>query len=90
MITPLGTHVLLEPISEQSLIELPETSKGQAEKAIVLGIGDGVEEEGLKVGDMVIFKKYSPEEFEMDGKVVYLIENVDLMGIYAKAEGEQS
>lgn len=86
MITPLGTHILLEPITEQSLIELPEQSKGQAEKAIVLGIGEDVESEALKVGDTVIFRKYSPEEFEMNGKVVYLIESQDLMGIYAEDE----
>jgi len=80
-IKPLGIHVLLEPLDDKPLIELPSGSKGQAEKAIVRGIGEGVESTSLKVGDTVIFRKYSPEEFELDGKTVYLIEEVDLMGI---------
>jgi len=81
MITPLGLHVLVEPLEEASSIVMPEQSKGQAEKGIVLGIGDKVESETLKVGDKVIYRKYSPEEFELDGKPVYLIEESDLMGV---------
>jgi len=82
MIQPLGAHVLLEPLEEKSVIELPAGSKGQAEKAIVLGIGEAVESKTLRVGDTVIFRKYSPEEFELDGKMVYLIEQQDLMARY--------
>lgn len=81
MIKPLGIHVLLEPLEEKSLIEMPNLSKGQAMKAIVRGIGSQVEESELKVGDTVIFRKYAPEEFELDGKEVYLIESQDLMGV---------
>ena len=81
-IKPLGIHVLLQPIEAESSIVMPENSKGQAERAIVLGIGDKVES-AVEVGDTVIYRKYAPEEFELDGKVVYLIEDVDLMGIYA-------
>jgi len=84
MITPLGVHVLLEPLEDKPLIELPSGSKGQAEKAVVLGIGEKVESETLKVGDTVIFRKYAPEEFELDGKIVYLVENIDLMGIVSE------
>lgn len=82
MIKPLGIHVLLEPLEESSLIELPSGSKGQAERAIVRGIGSKVEDDTLKEGDTVIFRKYSPEEFELEGKTVYLIEEQDLMGVY--------
>lgn len=82
MIKPLGIHVLLEPLEDDGLIELPNLSKGQAEKAIIRGIGAGVEIEGLEVGKTVIYRKYSPEEFEVEGKTVYLIEAQDLMGLY--------
>lgn len=81
MIKPLGIHILLEPLEEKSFVTLPEGSKGQAEKATILGIGAKVEDETLKVGDIVIFRKYAPEEFELDGKTVYLIEEQDLMGL---------
>lgn len=81
MLKPLGIHVLVEPVAEESVMKLPEQSKGQAEKGIVRGIGAGVELEGLKDGASVIFKKYSPEEFELEGKTVYLIEEADLMAV---------
>ncbi len=91
MIKPLGIHVLLEPIEEQSLVVLPEGSKGQAEKAIVRGIGEGVGFPALEVGQVVLYRKYSPEEFEVDGRLVYLIESVDLMGIYEEhSQGDES
>jgi len=82
MIKPLGVHVLVEPIEPESTIVMPEQSKGQAERGIVRGLGSKVEDETLKIGDTVIYRKYSPEEFESDGKVVYLIEEVDLMGLW--------
>lgn len=78
MLKPLGTHVLVEPVMEKSAMVLPEASKGQAEKGIVRGVGSKVEEE-LFEGDEVLYRKYSPEEFDLDGKAVYLIEEQDLM-----------
>ena len=80
-IKPLGVHVLVEPLEEKSSLVMPEISKGQSEKGIIRAIGSKVEDAELKVGDVVIYRKYSPEEYELDGKVVYLIEEVDLFGI---------
>lgn len=84
MIKPLGVHVLIKPIKEESSIIIPGSAEVQAEKGEVLGVGEGVEVQ-VKKGVIVIFKKYSPEEFEMNGETVYLIEEEDLMGVY---EGE--
>jgi len=80
MITPLGIHILIEPLEESKAFQLPEQSKGQAESGLVLGVGSKVDIE-VKVGDKVLFKKYSPEEFEVEGKMVYLVEEQDLMGV---------
>lgn len=77
---PLGVHVLVEPITEEQAFKLPELSKGQAERGFVRGIGEKVEAP-LKVGDKVLYRKYSPEEFEVDGKTVFLIEESDIMGV---------
>ncbi len=82
MITPLGIHVLVEPLEESTTIIMPEQAKGQAEKGVIRGLGSKVEDETLKVGDVVIYRKYSPEEFEADGKTVYLVEEADLMGLW--------
>ncbi len=80
MINPLGIHVLVEPLEVSTTIVMPEQSKGQAERGTVLAIGSQVEETDLRPGMIVIYRKYSPEEFEMEGKLVYLIEDKDLMG----------
>ena len=79
-IIPLGIHVLVEPLDSSSSIVLPEQSKGQAERGVIRGIGSKVDEEGLSIGDTVLYRKYAPEEFELDGKTVYLVEQVDIMG----------
>jgi co-chaperonin GroES (HSP10) len=78
-LTPIGIHVLIEPVEEQSLMVMPETAKGSAVKGIVLGVGEKVEAP-LKGGDTVYFRKYSPEEFDFNDKQVYLVEEQDVMG----------
>lgn len=80
MIQPLGVHVLVKPIEEKTTIIIPGSAQEQAEKGEVLGVGDQVET-GVATGHIVIFKKYSPEEFQIDGETVYLLEEADLMGI---------
>lgn len=80
MLKPLGVHVLVEPITEEKAFKLPELSKGQAERGIVRGIGEKVEAP-LKEGDKVLYRKYSPEEFEVEGKPAYLIEEADCMAV---------
>lgn len=82
MIKPLGRHVLIKPTETASILQLPEQGKAQSVNGTVLAIGSAVDlqEWDVKVGDNVIFKMYAPEEFDVDGGVVYLIEAQDLMG----------
>lgn len=84
MIKPLGVHILIEPVEEvSSSIVLPETTKGAPEEGIVRGVGSKVEDQTLKDGDRVIFRKYAQEEFEVENKRVFLVEEQDVMGVYA-------
>lgn len=80
MIKPLGVHVLVAVNDKPSAFQMPELSKESAEKGEVIGIGADVNIY-IKENDIVIFKRYSPEEFVMDGKTVYLVEEQDIMGI---------
>lgn len=85
---PLSNHIFLEPIEEEkttkSGIVIPETAeKEKPIKGKVLAVGPGkVNERGelismsVKVGDLVLFKKYGPDEIEIDGKK-YLVGNED-------------
>ncbi|HRP37393.1 MAG TPA: co-chaperone GroES [Candidatus Dojkabacteria bacterium] len=83
---PLGGNLLVKAIVEKSVsgIVLPDTidkEKPQKGEAIALGTGK-VAKDGkkiafnVKVGDIVLFKKYSPDEVEVNGED-YLIMDED-------------
>lgn len=81
---PLHDHVIIKPITEDEVtaagIVLPDTvDKEKPEKGEVVAIGPGkLMENGqrapmsVRVGDKVVFKKYSPDEIK-EGKEEYLI-----------------
>jgi chaperonin GroES len=90
---PLGGNILVEPVSEEtktaSGIVLPDTvdkEKPQKGKVIALGTGK-VAEDGkkipfnVKVGDIIIFKKYSPDDLEMDDKEYLIMSEDDVLGV---------
>jgi len=87
---PLHDHVIVRPIKEdeatKSGIVLPDTiSKEKPEKGEVLAIGPGKYENGqllpmtVKVGDKVMFKKYSPDEIKVDGEEYLVISESDII-----------
>jgi chaperonin GroES len=80
-IEPLGARVLILPVEGESQtpggILLPETAKEKPQQGIVEAVGD--EEEmttDLKVGDRVLFPKYTGTEIKYEGKT-YLLMNED-------------
>lgn len=92
-VKPLGANILVEPVSEESKtasgIVLPDTvdkEKPQKGKVVALGTGK-VTEDGkkisfnVKVGDIVIFKKYSPDEVEVDDKEYLIMSEEDILAI---------
>jgi len=68
---------------------LPETAeKEKPTKAKVIAVGEGrLNEKGermpmsVKVGDTVLFKKYGPDEVELDGKKYLIAEETDILAI---------
>lgn len=92
-IQPLGDRVIIRPITEdlttKSGIVLPENvEKEKAEKGKVLAVGLGrVFDNGnlapmsVKVGDKVMFKKYSPDEIKADGEELLIISEQDILAI---------
>ncbi len=87
-IKPLSNHIFIEPLGEEkttsSGIVIPETAeKEKPIKGKVLAAGPGkMSPEGklmpmsVKVGDIVLFKKYGPDEIEIEGKK-YLVGDED-------------
>jgi chaperonin GroES len=89
---PLGGRVLIEPIEQEEVtaggIVLPETAKEKPQQGKVLAAGPGDrDEEGkripmeVKVGDTVLFAKYSGTEVKMEGKKLLILRESDLLGI---------
>ena len=92
---PLSNHVFLEPLEEEKVtksgIVLPDTAeKEKPTRAKVLAIGPGkkidkgeVTPVSVKVGDVVLFKKYGPDEVEFDGKKYLVGDEDDILGVIA-------
>ena len=91
MLKPLGNRVVVEPLKEEVKggIILPATAdKEKAEKGKIIACGPGklmdngqLAPMGVKVGDVIMFKKYSPDEVKVDGKEYLVLEESDIIGI---------
>jgi len=90
---PLSNHLFLEPLAEETTtksgIVLPETAeKERPMRGKVIAIGPGkLNEKGervamsVKVGDVVLFKKYGPDEIEVDKKKYLVGDEDDILAI---------
>jgi chaperonin GroES len=90
---PLNDHLFIEPVAEEKMtksgIVLPESAeKEKPMKGRVVAAGPGkLNEKGsrvkmsVKVGDMVLFKKYGPDEIQIDGKKYLVGEEADILAI---------
>lgn len=86
VLKPLGGNILVKAVPEKTVsgIVLPDTvDKEKPQRGEVIALGTGkINKDGqtipfnVKVGDVVLFKKYSPDEVEMDGEE-YLIMDED-------------
>lgn len=93
MIKPLHDNILIEPISNDIVsktgIVLPDTvEKEKPEKGRIIEVGLGKNDNnGKKIplsvsaGQIVMFKKYSPEELNIDGKDFLIISESDILAI---------
>ncbi len=80
-IEPLGARVLVLPLEGEqqtpSGILLPETAKEKPQQGTVEAVGSSEEmNTDLKIGDRVLFPKYTGTEVKFDGKT-YLLMNED-------------
>ena len=90
---PLHDNVVVKPMSAEettaSGIVLPDNAnKEKPEKGEVLAVGPGkIMENGqlksmnVRVGDKVMFKKYSPDEIKIDEEKYMLISEGDILVI---------
>ena len=90
---PLSNHIFIEPSEggnvTKSGIVIPDTAeKERPVKGKVVAVGPGkFSEKGeripmtIKVGDSVLFKKYGPDEIEVDDKKYLVGDEDDILAI---------
>lgn len=90
-LNPLGSKVVLQPLEKdkvtQSGIVIPDTAdKARPMQGTVVAAGPGrLTDDGtllpmsVKVGDQVIFKKYGPDEVEVDGTTYLIADESDVL-----------
>ncbi len=91
-ITPLGDRVLVRPAekdeSRKSGIIIPDTAKEKPQEGKVVAVGKGkTTDEGkilpmeVKVGDKILYGKYSGTEIKMDDVDHLILHQDDILGI---------
>ena len=89
---PLGGRVIVEPIEQEDItaggIILPETAKEKPQEGKILASGPGERDEDgkriameVKVGDKVLYAKYSGTEVKMDGKKLLILRESDILAV---------
>ena len=83
-IEPLGARVLVLPIEGESQtpsgILLPETAKEKPQQGTIEAVGNPEEmTTDLKVGNRVLFPKYTGHEIKYEGKTYLLMNEDDIL-----------
>lgn len=90
---PLGDRLIVQALTKEektsSGIILPDTAdKERPEQGEVIAVGPGrmldngsIAPMRVKVGDKVVFKKYSPDEVKADGKEYLVIAEADVLAV---------
>ena len=89
---PLGDRVVVKPIEKEEVtssgLVLPDTAKEKPQEGEVVAVGPGAKNENgkvsamdVKVGDIVLFGKWSGTEVKIDGKEYSIMKESDIMGI---------
>ena len=91
-VKPLADRVIIEPAAAEEKtaggIIIPDTAKEKPQEGEVVAIGNGAKTEDgkiipmdVKVGDKVLFGKWSGTEVKIDGDEYSIMKESDIMGI---------
>ena len=89
---PLADRVLVKPIEKEEMtksgIYLPDTAKEKPQEGKVIAVGPGkILENGtkivldVKVGDKILFGKYSGTEIKIEGEEYLMMREDDILGV---------
>lgn len=86
-VKPLADRVLVEPAQAEEKtvggIIIPDTAKEKPQKGTVVAVGNGKKDEPMtvKVGDTVLYGKYSGTEINIDGEHYLIMKESDIFAI---------
>ena len=86
-IQPLSDRVLIEPTAAEEVtasgIIIPDSAKEKPLRGTVLAVGNGTKDEEmvLKVGDEVLYGKYSGTEIEFEGTKYLMMRQSDVLAV---------
>jgi chaperonin GroES len=89
---PLGDRIVLKPLARETVtksgIVLPDTAKEKPQEGEIVAVGPGkLLDNGIrttlevKVGQRVLFAKYSGTEVKVDGEEYLIFRESDILGI---------
>ena len=92
---PLGDRVLVKRVEEEAKtkggIIIPDTAKEKPQEGEVLAVGPGARDESgkridpdVKVGDRILFGKWSGTEVKIDGEDLIIMKESDILGVVDK------
>ena len=92
---PLHDRVLIESLESEEKTAggsiIPDTAKEKPQEGKVIAVGPGAKSEDgkaismdVKVGDRVLFGKWSGTEVKVDGKEYSIMKESDIMGVVGK------
>ena len=97
---PLHDRVVIRRIEAEERskggIIIPDTAKEKPQEGEVIAVGPGARDENgqiqaldVKVGDRILFGKWSGTEVRIDGEELLIMKESDIMGVI-ETSGEQS
>jgi chaperonin GroES len=97
---PLHDRVLVRRVKEEEKtrggIIIPETAQEKPQEGEVIGVGPGARDEDgerieldVKVGDRILFGKWSGTEVKIDGEELLIMKESDIMGIIEEKKAKK-
>ncbi len=88
-ITPLGARVVIQPLEEESRTDsglyIPDTAKEKPQTGLVVAVGESTEDVKItvKVGDKVLFPKYTGTEIKFGGEDYNIMDFEKVLAVLA-------
>jgi len=86
-VTPLADRVLVEPAEAETKtaggIIIPDTAKEKPQRGTVIAVGTGKKDEPMtvKVGDTILYGKYSGTEISIEGNDYLIMKESDIYAV---------